>query len=181
MSPSLLVNKISSELEEELSTPIDVERVLHFLDVRLDESLDFDRLSTAGSVSIEASGPVVWVNPLENRFEPRRRFTMAHELGHLILHIDPEKGVREFLDTKKTLNRRDSYWDSKEFEANNFAASILMPKKEIKRIGSDVIERYLDGKAGKMPLSLFISRMADIFKVSRPAMKFRLKNVGAIK
>nr|VFK49283.1 MAG: Zn-dependent peptidase ImmA, M78 family [Candidatus Kentron sp. TC]VFK49569.1 MAG: Zn-dependent peptidase ImmA, M78 family [Candidatus Kentron sp. TC]VFK65188.1 MAG: Zn-dependent peptidase ImmA, M78 family [Candidatus Kentron sp. TC] len=178
-----LLETLEEEFQEfSITAPIDVEKIVRLLDVKLDEALDFDNLTTAGSVSIKRGRAVIWVNPTENTYIPRMRFTIAHEIGHLILHIDPEIGIREFIDTKKTLNRKDSYWDSKEYEANNFAAQLLMPIDLINMHGDEIISSYVsDTGKERMPVTEFIREMANLFLVSEPAMKYRLKNIGAIK
>lgn len=54
----------------------------------------------------------------------RRRFTIAHELGHYCLHKD-------FLDRTGIILERSnkfSHIRDKEIEADNFAAELLMPK-----------------------------------------------------
>ncbi len=183
MSAKDFLRELSDKHGFDISPPIDLEKILELLNVKLDESIDFEKIDTAGSVSIRDGGvPTVWVNPLENNYEPRKRFTIAHEIGHLIRHIDPDIGVREFIDTKKTLNRKDSYWDTKEYEANNFAARLLMPVDLLKEYGNNIISEYKT-KTGKngIPVKIFIDRMAELFHVSEPAMKYRLKNIGAIK
>ncbi|BCB61388.1 hypothetical protein HaloA020_20890 [Halomonas sp. A020] len=166
----------------DVQPPIDVEKIVELVGARLDISVDIEKISTAGSVSIRNNHARIWLNPLENNYEPRKRFTIAHEIGHLIQHIDPDIGVREFIDTNKTLNRKDSYWDSKEYEANNFAAQLLMPMSLLKKYGNEIIDKYEIESGGQaMSVDLFIERMASLFNVSEPAMKFRLKNIGAIK
>ncbi len=62
--------------------------------------------------------------------EQRKRFTLAHELGHLFLHMD-------FFDEKKRkkhqvyqdciYHRKSGNYAEEELQANEFAASILMP------------------------------------------------------
>ena len=73
---------------------------------------DFDGMSVDG-VTISQPGlpPCVFLN----RGAPadRQRFTLAHELGHIVMHAVP------------TPNMED--------EANEFAAALLMPENEIKR------------------------------------------------
>lgn len=44
----------------------------------------------------------------------RRRFDVAHELGHLILHAEPEAGNRQ-----------------QEEQAHRFASALLMPAEEV--------------------------------------------------
>lgn len=71
-----------------------------------------------------------WIVVVNKNHSPeRRRFSMAHELGHLVLHeyrtphADGIKKVR-FRDTTSSLGT-----DRDEIEANQFAAEILMPAK----------------------------------------------------
>lgn len=54
--------------------------------------------------------------------DPRSRFTIAHEFGHLILHI-PLDGFGEGKDAK---NYKEKYFDS-EWQADTFAAELLIP------------------------------------------------------
>jgi Zn-dependent peptidase ImmA (M78 family) len=85
----------------------------------------------------------------------------------------------EFIDTESTMNRRDFYWNRYESEANRFAAEPLMPQQRIESLGRRVIDAYkAQHYAEKMPLSRFIDVMAAKFRVSNPAMEFRLRRVG---
>ena len=56
----------------------------------------------------------------------RQRYTIAHELGHYCLHKDFHE---QFEDT--TFFRKEKDWTSIEYEANSFAADILMPENAI--------------------------------------------------
>jgi hypothetical protein len=75
----------------------------------------------------------IWVNAEEARQWPaRRRFTIAHELGHWRLHRDVERAVfcrsgsiaSEVADTREQLPPAED-------EANAFAAAVLMPARLI--------------------------------------------------
>ncbi|MCG1032941.1 ImmA/IrrE family metallo-endopeptidase [Bacillus amyloliquefaciens] len=74
----------------------------------------------------------------------RQRFTLAHELGHYFLH---RNRAIEFVD--KALYR-SSQMDSMEYEANNFAGALLMPRKILidfiqkKGANAEVIAEYFD-------------------------------------
>lgn len=72
----------------------------------------------------------------------RDRFTIAHELGHFFLHFPIEKDEHNFAAT------RNSKFERAEWEANWFAAALLMPKKifieESSRLKGDT---YLLSKA----------------------------------
>jgi hypothetical protein len=143
----------------------------------IDTPTDASSLNTIGTITLQPNGPArVWINPLENSYIPRRRFTLAHEIGHFCMHRSDSKMT--FIDTKSTMNRSESYWDSNESEANNFAADLLMPAHLIKSVGRKVISDYkLKNNAEKMPLSIFKDMLAVKFKVSSAAMEYRLKNL----
>ena len=66
---------------------------------------------------------VLWVNG--TRPAVRRRFTLAHELGHIRCGHDHDLPVETF----KTLGGQDT--DSREVQANAFAAQFLMPADAI--------------------------------------------------
>jgi len=68
--------------------------------------------------------------------EVRQRFTLAHELGHFILHSD-NKDDYLFVDNAKVMfrtNKTSNQDYRREREANIFAASILMPQSLIKDV-----------------------------------------------
>lgn len=101
----------------------------------------------------------------------RRRFTIAHELGHLLLHAHEDFHVDEkFLIEKFPMYRKGSSslaTDDSEIEANQFAAELLMPshmlKVELERLhgGVDVDD---------------IGNLASVFDVSIQAMTIRLSS-----
>ncbi|MGJ8592203.1 MAG: ImmA/IrrE family metallo-endopeptidase [Aquaticitalea sp.] len=128
------------------------------------ESTDFnDKVS--GLFVMKHDTPYIAFN--SNHSKKRRRFTIAHELGHFILH---SKSKSLFVDKNKSVMYRNSDSSSGEFlkerEANAFAAALLMPRKlieeEIKSINDERI----------------INDLADKFDVSTQAISFRLSNLG---
>lgn len=102
----------------------------------------------------------------------REIFTLAHEIGHVILHM--HKGCK-FIDDNITISGKSK--DEKEQEANYFAACLLMPL--------DDIERFLDFELpdfSKRDLSAMdIARIMSAFNVSFDTALNRLENVGKIK
>lgn len=111
--------------------------------------------------------PVISYNKYENSLG-RKRFTIAHELGHYILHSD--KAL--FIDkTPKVMFRNSassSGEDLQEREANHFAAALLMPIKLIKEEINNIPDNIRNP----------IEYLAKKFKVSEQAMTFRLANLG---
>src|SRR5438067_131906 len=68
--------------------------------------------------------------------QTRQRFTIAHEVGHLVMH----KGTPMFVDRFARVNWRNGASNRQEAEANSFAAELLMPRTfvdaEVERVVS---------------------------------------------
>ncbi len=72
----------------------------------------------------------IWVNAEEARqWPPRRRFTIAHELGHWEMHRGAERAVfcRSTVVEPVPMPEMASALPVSEEEANAFAAAVLMP------------------------------------------------------
>jgi IrrE N-terminal-like domain len=123
-----------------------------------------------------ASMGLVFVNSDEKNPISRRRFTVAHELGHFLLHRDRMTGGRWIGDTKETIREAgDAETASMEREANNFAVEVLMPREICLTLVSDFRREYRNA-----PSSVLVHRLAADLLVSREAMRYRLTNLGTI-
>ncbi|MEP5231562.1 MAG: ImmA/IrrE family metallo-endopeptidase [Alloalcanivorax sp.] len=104
----------------------------------------------------------------------RQRFSIAHEIGHMILHEG-----ELYVDRSARINFRNELSsqavDPKEIEANVFAAELLMPEAVVVREAYKLIDDKRAGSAESL-----ISQMATKFKVSAKAMGFRLTNLRII-
>jgi Zn-dependent peptidase ImmA (M78 family) len=138
------------ELEVRLP-PVDVEFMARRLGIELVRQSRFD---CAGSIESEGERAIIRVN--RDDHPVRQRFTIAHEIGHLMLH--PMKAGRLYL--------RDTnfYGDSRETAANRYAADLLMPEWML-----DMAMRSTGGD---------VRRLARLFHVSEQAMQYRLENTG---
>ena len=83
----------------------------------IDETDKFDGISFITNNGI----PVIIIN--KNFPNDRKRFTIAHELGHVLLHNENNYSIPLHRDNEK----------QKEKEANEFASEFLMPEEEIRR------------------------------------------------
>ncbi len=66
---------------------------------------------------------------LKKTFGPRMLFTLAHEIGHLIAHHDPERGFA--IVDAQTESRPQASKNADEFYAHAFASCLLMPRQGI--------------------------------------------------
>ncbi len=162
----------------EMDFPIDIDEIANELGIKVIYSSDNNNPQTIGKIEFCDGKPIVTIDPAKNSYEPRRRFTLAHEIAHYCLHANKTKG---FVDTRKEMSRGGTFWDAYESEANTFAAQLLMPKNFIISQAKRIITQYKqENCTEKVPSIYFIDRMSDAFGVSSPAMEYRLKNIGII-
>src|SRR5882672_439530 len=89
--------------------------------------------STSGMVVRQGARIIIGVN---NHHENRRRFTVAHELGHMLLHADQPLIVDK--DGLSVIGYRvDGETNLREGQANAFAAALLMPEDWVRQAASD--------------------------------------------
>lgn len=97
-----------------------------------------------------------------NRFEKntRQRFTIAHEIGHFLLHSHLIGG-----GITDTVLYRSRLSNKMEAEANRIAADILMPAKLIRKVSEDLQIRLSEE---------YVDEFAEALQVSVQAMRIRL-------
>ena len=101
----------------------------------------------------------------------REIFTLAHEIGHVILHLEDEK---PFIDDNVTINGRST--DEKEQEANYFAACLLMPANDVNRfIDLEIRDFHEKGLS-----AIDIVRIMSEFNVSFDMALNRLESLNVI-
>lgn len=160
--------------------PVDVDEIARLLDVEVRYDYALEQFDIIGQIIFEGDIPVVTINPTQNSYEPRRRFTLAHELGHFCLHRD--KVSQGFKDNRKTMSRTQSYWDILESEANNFAAQILMPANLVLDMSEYILNAsQRHGEGNYMYPGDLARRLASAFVVSNSAMEYRLLNLGVVR
>lgn len=147
--------------------PVPVEAIAAHLGARIvHEPLD----STISGLLLREGGTnLIAVN--SEHHPRRRRFTIAHELGHLELH----KGDY-IVDSTVRVNRRDTLssmaTDAEEIEANAYAAALLMPGDLVRQTLGQLRDSQISNP------SRVVDTLAEQFGVSSEAMGYRLINLG---
>jgi len=113
---------------------------------------------------------VIGVNSLDA--PNRRRFTIAHEIGHLLLHKDESLHVDEKFPIGLRNELSGMAVDENEIEANQFAAELLMPalflKKDLENLPDDI------------EADAAIEKLAKRYQVSAQAMTIRLTALNVL-
>lgn len=157
-----------------VTPPFDPFEVARRLGIEVSDTITWDKLEISGLITRKKKKVTIWVNPYDP--EVRRRFTLAHELGHYVNDILVD-GENEVSDTPETLYRNGSD-DPKEVRANNFAAELLMPTVIVLEKAFELIKQ---APSETMFAADLVAKLAVIFKVSKPAMTIRLKRLGLVK
>lgn len=130
--------------------------------VEVEDTLYSDPEHT-GSLLVEAPQKFRIVVPSHTSLE-RDRFTVAHEIGHYVLHYLWPKQKNPAFPDRVVAYRKGS--DRIEWEANWFAAALLMPSSEF--------ETFFNESGGD------ISAVARRFGVSTKAAEVRAKDLGLL-
>lgn len=167
---ALAARQLLLRMGSRTSIPIDVKGIaarlgIEIVERRLDDGL-VSAVSNTSALLLRKHGRAICV---VNQDHPptRQRFSIAHEIGHFILH--PPK---EAYDVRARDDHSSEGVYREEIEANAFAAELLMPVE------------ILQSKV-PAPLDLFchtdrISELARRFEVSPEAMTHRLTHLGLL-
>jgi Zn-dependent peptidase ImmA (M78 family) len=136
---------------------------------------------------------VITIYSQDEENKGRDRFTLAHELGHLLLghsdFIGAEYSDEEDFDSKEALQLKSPEIARLEYQANAFATSLLMPRSfflakfehaarmfDVKDKGFGKI--YVDNQpCNQQDFYLITSSLMREFEVSRAAVVMRLKHL----
>ena len=137
--------------------PIDVREIAHKLGVGV-----FTRpFPEALSALILRHGENAIIGVNSGQSHVRQRFSIAHELGHFVLHHHDQHFI-EYGLAPSADGEQPNYHPVNERAANQFAAELLMPAELVRK----------DAKTSSL------ARLATRYEVSQEAMGFRLVNLG---
>lgn len=157
-------------------------RVEYVENLRSCDGRKVDGLGYLGAGRMEIEAALV-------RLEPRLRYVLAHELGHLEQHCPDDFRVQRYVhhDDPMWLYKRSNPFER---QADRFAVAFLMPPvlvaRELLQTCTDhgldqrsTVTELLRGAARATDLwrSVFVPEMAHRFRLSRAAVLFRLSGL----
>ena len=151
-------NVLDKARSQGISTePLDITRLVGNLGIQL----RYEDMSEDISGHLQKREDIWVISVNQNHHEKRRRFTIAHELGHFFLHGNNQS---DFWDETTVLFRNNVDSNSMEWQANRFAAELLMPEDAFR-------EKVRNGMTS-------IESLADHFNVSALSVRIRAKQLG---
>lgn len=119
-----------------------------------------------------------------NMYEPRKNFTIAHELGHHYLNHKLDNGVIA-CDKNAVFGKKKP---EREKEADYFASCFLMPESLMKTKAFEFKKSYTDNKQFTLlkdtEIQVYNEALNDflrrLFRVSKEAMRYRMKEIELV-
>ena len=172
------------------SSPIDVEKIAE-IDLRLniipvknllnDFGVDAFISRDMKSITIDYD---IYDRPVS---ESRRRFSIAHEIGHLVLHSEVYKSMTftnpdEWIETVREIP--EDQYSFLEFQAYEFAGRLLVPRDQLLKslalqkeiIATNRLYSRIEDKEAL--LDYVISKVSRDYKVSKNTIEKRLRSDG---
>lgn len=150
------------------NAPVNIEQIIRDTGIALNKKADLDREVSGQIRRLENGGFEISVNARDHYY--RQRFTMAHELGHFYLHKSlVGDGTDDNSMYRSTANGHfynTSIKKRHEYEANTFAAFVLMPEHLLKQL--------IQKNSGS------IEGIDILLQVSKQALQVRLQSLGLL-
>ena len=157
-----LLQAFEKESGTRIKPPIPVFEMIEFLGYDLDFRSDgfYEDPNNLGGLHINEKLDVI--NETLSDQEGRMHFTAAHEIGHIKLHVPilMEQKARENILCRKDEGFEGTKKDPREWQADTFAAYLLMPTDRI----NDAFN-----KVSHHPITLKKKRFLNLFIKTRPA------------
>lgn len=149
--------------------PVDPSKIAQLYGIEVCPPADLEDDVSGMMITREDGSVVIVVN--KSHAKSRKRFSVAHELGHYFLHraVSPV-----FVDSKKVFYRDARAAEGtarQEIEANAFAAELLMPEEEVRKWFPQKLSPMDDDD---------VEKVAKEFEVSVAALSFRLVRLGLL-
>jgi Zn-dependent peptidase ImmA (M78 family) len=155
---AIAAQRILEEFGIENPNDFSVADLIHARDIILQEK----KISNADGRIVFGKGKTIISINSEIKYTGRKRFTMAHELGHFELHHNKNTHLE---DNSLTLDYFKN--GGQEYEANQFATELLMPKPD-----------FIDFTHGKVFSPELLRSISEHFQTSITSATYRYLEIG---
>ena len=128
----ILINNLTQDIINlyNIQIPIkNINDVVTTLGGSVEESINIDNTPNNG-IRKQDNGFIIYTSPFQSL--EKKKFTIAHELGHLFLHMGYRTNS-ELWNKQKNVSYYKADNLLKEYQANEFAAALLMPQEAYKK------------------------------------------------
>lgn len=170
------------------SLPVDIEKIIEIsLKIKpiivsnLMSNCDIDALITSdwGSIYVDRD------RYMDERYQNRLRFTLAHEIGHMVLHkgLYESFGIKKIEDLYKLIDEipKEQY-SYLEIQAQKFANYLLISREKLEVLRKKEIKKIPEEQMGNFDTKTLNSYLANplskIFGVSNEAIEIALNDLN---
>lgn len=167
-----LLKAFSKNQQWEISFPIPVELIIETELEYMNDLINFNDEGILGSIS--SKDKIIYTNDQKtdyfNKYPGTYEFTLAHEVGHWVLHLCAEDNQQKLENVLEVIVCRSGSKAPEELQADKFAASLLMPE--------NLVKETVKGRDIYSWTALY--NLRDQWKVSITALKYRLEKLGLL-
>lgn len=162
-----MINSLAEDILSVYNISIPIQDINEIVE-KLGGTIQRETSFSDGAVEKDGEGFRIVLSPFQD--EKRERFTIAHELGHLFLHMGYRTNEELWEKQKNNVYHRIGS-SEKEYQANEFAAAFLMPaNKYLEVLNNIAVGNMVD-----------TSKIAEYFNVSVEAASNRGKFLGYLR
>ncbi len=162
-----MINSLAEDILNIYDIPVPIQNMEEIVE-KLGGTIQREVSFSDGTVERNGDGFKIILSLFQD--EKRERFTIAHELGHLFLHMGYRINEKLWEGQDNNIYHRTGN-SEREYQANEFAAAFLMPAN-----------RYLEVlKSLAVGNKVDTSKIAEFFNVSVEAASNRGKFLGYLK
>ncbi len=177
------------------NTVLNFDKLTRFLEPKYNVTFEYDLLEDENYLGKIEFDPLAIKISNKSRVDKNRwRFTLAHEIGHLILHSPLLKErLEEKNDTESTLALKYSSTNKNserlEIQANLFASYLLLPENILMPVMDEMFMEYrihrkclyLDSQpVNQQQVFEILSRLSVLFEASIESIKIRLMKLNLL-
>jgi Zn-dependent peptidase ImmA (M78 family)/DNA-binding XRE family transcriptional regulator len=160
-----VTQQFSLKSKDRYKFPTVIRNLLERAGILVLKQSDISKVRTRGICLYDRIMPIIVFG---NESPGAQAFTLAHELGHVVLGASAISGGPRSIGVKGTAGKRIEAW------CNSFAAAFLMPRDAV--MYQDATPKTIVSVINDRDLT----RLANRFAVSRHAMLIRLVNLGKV-
>ncbi|MFA5248489.1 MAG: ImmA/IrrE family metallo-endopeptidase [Patescibacteria group bacterium] len=168
------------------SVPVDIEKIIEFkLGISIIPVPELCRMVDVDAL-IASNWKYLYVDReryMEEKYSNRLRFSLAHEIGHFVLHkeIYDSLGINDVEDFYKfAMNIDEEQYGYFEIQANKFASHLLIPHKKLIEEKDKLIKKLeangfkKEDYDGETLNSVMALKLADNFGTSSMSVEYAL-------
>lgn len=170
-----VADKFLEKYYPSLELPIPIEKIVEIdLGIKLSTEINLrEEIGVDGFIN--SNNEIIIDDYVFNNYVERTRFTIAHELGHKLLHYQIYQSQKmitkeDYLQFQNMRSDEDQKW--LEIQAHAFAGNLLVPTKKLKEELAEIIRK----NSGKIDFAMpYLIDLPLKFKVSSHVILRRLE------